>query len=122
MAGQRPHRSRSREIAAGLMAAAIAVLPTIAHAQHRAPLKLSIKPTVDVMRSNAPLLLDATLTWSSPRLLEGRLELDLYVGQQRVAEYHSRLVALSENKVTLPLMLPPVTPVDEQTACTLQAR
>ena len=84
------------------MCAAASVLPTSAHAQQRSPLKLSIKPTIDVMRSNAPLLLDATLTWSSPRLLEGRLELDLYVGQQRVAEYRSRDVALSASKVTLP--------------------
>jgi hypothetical protein len=105
-----------------LALAVTSVLASGAHAQQRSPLKLSLKPTVDIMRSNSPLLLDATLTWSSPRLLEGRLEMDLYLGQQCVARYCSRDVALSENKVTLPLMLPPVTPPDESTTCLLQAR
>lgn len=67
---------------------------------------LSLSPVFDAPRSHAPVQLDATLSWESVDLLDGRLELQFYVNGRRVHTWLSREVVLSSSELTLPVMLP----------------
>lgn len=116
---KRPGIHRSTWCGALLIALA---LPATCRAQPAPPLRLSLRPVVDMLRSNAPMLFDARLTWNSSRLLEGRLVLDLYVGRQQVASLRSRDVVLAEGQTILPVMFPPAVLADESVVCTAQAR
>lgn len=96
-----------------LLVLSAASLVSVANAQpddvSRRRLRMALSSTVDSIRSHAPVLLDVNLSWSSPRLLEGRLRLDFYVDTTHMGTWISRDLVLSNDvDLTLPLMLPPV--------------
>jgi hypothetical protein len=75
---------------------------------------LAVQPTYGVARGHAPLALTAALSWSSPQLIEGRLELDWYVAQTRLGRYVVTDLALSDSTLSFDLLLPPaILPFDD---------
>lgn len=69
--------------------------------------EFALSPAFDSPRSQAPVQLNAHLSWSSMDLLEGRLELEFYANQRLVHTWVSREVVLAKSEVTLPVMAPP---------------
>jgi hypothetical protein len=75
---------------------------------------LAVQPKYGVARGHAPLALSVALNWSSPQLVEGRLELDWYVEQTHLGRYVIADLALSDSTLTFEVLLPPVMlPFDE---------
>jgi hypothetical protein len=69
---------------------------------------LAVQPKYGVARGHAPLALTAALRWSSPQLVEGRLQLDWYVEQTRLGRYVASDLALSDSTLMFDVLLPPV--------------
>ena len=118
-------RNRCQWLPALLLFLGIASWPTELYSQSpeivRKKLRLTLASAVDSIRSQSPILLDANLAWSSPRLLEGRLRLEFYVDSTHRGTWISQEVALSDGELPLRLMLPPALIPDEDFKYTVRA-
>lgn len=83
------------------------LLPAPLLAREAAP-GLALVPVFESPRSHSPLQLEARLLWDDPHVLEGRLQLDFYVGEQRIHTWISRDIVLSGGELSLPVMVPSV--------------
>jgi hypothetical protein len=84
-------------------------------------LVLQLSSAYDSVRGQSPLPVVAHLAWTSPRLLEGRLQLKLYSDERHVATWISRDIALAGSEVSLPALLPPVVLENERAPVSVQA-
>lgn len=82
---------------------------------------LSLSTVYDSPRDHAPIQLDAKLTWPSPDLLEGRLQLEFYSGHRLMHTWISREVVLAAGDVTLPVMAPPALLPSDQESLSVRA-
>ncbi len=84
-------------------------------------LVLQLSSAYDSVRGQSPLPVVAHLAWTSPRLLEGRLQLKLYSDERHVATWISRDIALAASEISLPAMLPPAVLENERAPVSVQA-
>ena len=99
-------RCRSRGlglICGGWLCLVTSILP----AQDVGPGSLSLVPRWDTVRTHAPRYFEAHLQWPLRTLLEGELELECFVGPELQCRYTSYETALSENGMTLSVVVPP---------------
>ncbi len=79
-----------------------------AYAQAVKPLRFSISTVGLSVRSGAPLDVIAELRWNEPRLLVGRLDLQLLDKDRVVGRYLSEELTLAEGAESFRFMLPPM--------------
>jgi hypothetical protein len=84
-------------------------------------LKMSVTPQFEILRGQAPLNCFVRLQWQGAGLLEGRALLDIYAGNEYVGSWRSPEVAVTDQTLILPLMLPPSPLNNERDGYTLQA-
>jgi len=70
-------------------------------------LKISFTPMFETFRSQAPLNLNVRLQWNGTGLLEGRLLCDIYAYERYVGSWKSHELAVNNEVLTFPLILPP---------------
>jgi hypothetical protein len=73
-------------------------------------------------RSNAPMTFDVRLNWSSPRLLEGRLQLQFISGPLTMLRYTTQEMALTNGAQTFRVMTPPAQSVDFTSQMSVRAQ
>jgi hypothetical protein len=74
----------------------------------KSPVTLSISTTVPRPRSQSPMTVEINVASRAIELIEGRLELNVYVGQRHVFDYTSPDMVLSEAGQKMRLALPPI--------------
>jgi len=100
-------RATGRGIAAALLSLTLChAPPAAAAAGPEGSLRLELE--CRTIRSHAPIQARATLLWSGPGLLEGRLELALHSGRQNLATWRSHELALTSGEQAFDLLLPAV--------------
>jgi len=73
-------------------------------------------------RSNAPMTFDVQLTWSAPRLLEGRLHLLFASGPATVLRYRTQELALTNGAQTVRIATPPAQSLDFNSQMSVRAQ
>ncbi len=77
-------------------------------------LKISIIPLFETFRSQAPLNVGVRLQWAGPGLLEGRMLVDLYANERYVGSWKSPDLAVNDQVLSFPMILPPSPLYDER--------
>lgn len=70
-------------------------------------LKISLIPLFETFRTQSPLNVSVRMQWSGPGLLEGRLLCDMYAFERYVGSWKSHEIAVNDQVLTFPLILPP---------------
>lgn len=99
-------RSGRRSIAALVLLVGMLVAAWAGPASAQEKLELKLTPAAVLTRSDAPILVAATLHNPGTRLLEGRLVLDLYEGSSLRAHMESEDLVLAQGTVSRRILLP----------------
>jgi len=70
-------------------------------------LKISFTPLFETFRTQAPLNINVRLQWTGTGLLEGRVLCDVYAAEQYVGSWRSHEIAVNQEVLQFPLILPP---------------
>ncbi|HVJ69718.1 MAG TPA: hypothetical protein VM510_17205 [Caulifigura sp.] len=70
-------------------------------------LKISIIPMFETFRTQAPLNVSVRLQWTGTGLLEGRILCDMYAFERYVGSWKSHELAVNDQILSFPLILPP---------------
>ena len=70
------------------------------------PLKVSVRREWDGARTSAPLSLRAFIRWRRPELLEGRVQINFFVGPNSISRWTSPETALSDSEQVMWLLTP----------------
>ncbi len=103
-----------------LLLAVIAARTAVADGVVDGRLRLSVEPQFGAFRGQSPLAVRATLSWSDPVLLEGRLRLKWYVAQTHLGTYISPETALADSSFKRSILLPPAIMPDDVAAFSVQ--
>lgn len=88
----------------------------------KSPFRFDLIPLVDRPRSQAPQTFDVVLENRLEGLIQGELELSIYVGRKMVQKYRSDPLALTAEQQRFRLTLPPITVHHEETPVTAVAK
>ena len=77
-------------------------------------MKVSMIPLFETFRSQAPLNVMVRMQWGGGSLLQGRVLCDIYAYEKYVGSWRSDEVAVNEQVLTFPLILPPSPLYNEQ--------
>ena len=104
---------------------ALELLPTaraVAAPNPTTPVRLRVSPVIPRPRSHAPQIIEVNLDHQLPQLLEGVLELRIYVGRRLVIEYDSLPLVVSNEPLRFQFTIPPITVHNDKTPVTVLGR
>jgi hypothetical protein len=85
----------------------VPVVLAIAACAHAADLKVTLETANLRLRKDAPIPLEVHFENPTPRLLEGRLEFTLLLGDRRAGAHRTAELVLQPGSRTMPIVLPP---------------
>ncbi|MGQ0634571.1 MAG: hypothetical protein ACT4QC_08170 [Planctomycetaceae bacterium] len=91
-------------------------------ARGRGPIRLAVASPIPRPRSQAPQAVDFVLDSRLDQILEGNVEIKIYVGRKLVQEWNSGTLALGEGSQRLRTLLPPITAYHEETPINVMGR
>jgi len=91
-------------------------------AEIKSPVRLKINPVIPRPRSHAPQILEVVLDHQFKQLVEGTLELRIYVGRRLVVEYDSLPLVVTNDPQRFQITIPPILVHNDRTPVTVIGR